>query len=383
MKAVTYSLKVGGKNSEEYYETVKKFSDEVMKEAKVLILPIVHDYMNYIEKFKLEPVREETEYVLELLSLGILWRTYAHIALSVKRAPYIPLIYLGEWRKKHQRLKPLIDLLRGVLITLFLLPEKTKTDYAQPSLDNIDRVCTWFEATSEFREHALRFVRWRAYWGTLPEEEQKIMFVAVSGFRKWFEKRSVEVLGKYTQNVDSFIENNKKKYRWREDRISCNRSRGEYHLNMVGAELLNRSYKNDYSDTKQTALLLPGCMRGRTSAECKAKKLLKGLKCVGCLSECRVNKLRIEGKNNNFEVYVIPHASDLSLWTPKEGEPRCGVIASACVTTLVEGGLELKRYGIPAQCVLLDYSGCKKHWHQTGLITSLNTNELERVLVKN
>jgi len=86
------------------------------------------------------------------------------------------------------------------------------------------------------------------------------------------------------------------------------------------------------------------------------------------------------GKKYNFKVYVIPHASDLSLWSPQKSQISRGVIASACVTTLVEGGWELKRYDVPAQCVLLDYSGCKKHWHCTGISTDLDIRELKRIL---
>jgi len=47
---------------------------------------------------------------------------------------------------------------------------------------------------------------------------------------------------------------------------------------------------------------------------------------------------------------------------------------------LVEEGWELKRYDVPAQCVLLDYSGCHKHWHSTGMPTKMNVRELKRVL---
>ena len=89
------------------------------------------------------------------------------------------------------------------------------------------------------------------------------------------------------------------------------------------------------------------------------------------------------GKNQNyggFEVYIIPHASDLSLWSSNGNGHQRGVIASACVTTLVEGGWELKRYDVPAQCVLLDYCGCKKHWHQEGIQTALNVRELKRIV---
>ncbi len=104
--------------------------------------------------------------------------------------------------------------------------------------------------------------------------------------------------------------------------------------------------------------------------------------CSDCLPGCRVNKLRKEGKrrtgSESFDVYIIPHASDLSLWSPKPGEPVRSVVASACVTTLVEGGWELKRYNVPAQCVLLDYCGCSKHWSEKGITTSFNMDELRR-----
>ena len=151
---------------------------------------------------------------------------------------------------------------------------------------------------------------------------------------------------------------------------------------MVGACLMNRAFKNEFTDTETTVLLLPGCMRFRSNEECEAKKEPKGLKCTGCEQTCRVNYQRLMGAKKDIEVYVVPHASDLSLWAPKEGQTKKGVVACACVLTMVEGGWELKRYGIPAQCVLLDYSGCQKHWHPTGVQTELNINELKRVLSK-
>ncbi len=151
---------------------------------------------------------------------------------------------------------------------------------------------------------------------------------------------------------------------------------------MVGAELMNRAFRNEFLKSETKVVLVPGCMRGRREGECKAVKVKEGLICNECLPGCRVNQLRNLGKkysgDNGFEVYIIPHASDLSLWSPQSGRPKRGVIASACVTTLVEGGWELKRYDVPAQCVLLDYSGCKKHWHSVGFPTLLNIRELKR-----
>ena len=148
---------------------------------------------------------------------------------------------------------------------------------------------------------------------------------------------------------------------------------------MVGAELLNIAYRSEFKSTSSKVVLVPGCMRSRPQNECESVRVKEGLLCKGCLSKCRVNQLREMGKKHNFAVYIIPHASDLSLWSPKPGRPKLGVIASACVPTLVEGGWELKRYDIPAQCVLLEFSGCKKHWGCEGISTELNMREIKRI----
>lgn len=378
----TYLLKLNGKDSENYYSVIRKLADEIILYSSGTIAPIIRGYKNYINSFGLEQAREDEEYILELLSFGILWRIYSPSALAVKFAPYTLLMNMSEYRKKHPRIKPYIDIARGILTTLFLLPNKVKvSDKKQfPSLEMIDKTCIWFEATGEFKEEALRFIRWRAYWGTLKQERLKEIFSGIRTFVNWFEDYSFQMLGQYTEDVDTFTSMNKSKYKWREDRISCLRIRLEYHLNMAGAELLNRAFRKDFINTEITDILLPGCMRNLENSKCKAVKELKGLKCIGCNINCRVNKIRTTGIENNFGVYIIPHASDLSLWSTKEGEIRRGVIASACVSNLVEGGWELKRYDVPAQCVLLDYCGCSKHWFDNDIQTELNIMELKRKL---
>lgn len=381
MNTVTYSIKLDQNNSELYYKDVDAFTNEVLFNAENSITPYAKEYIEYLRKYNLENIREIEEYILELISFGILWNTYANTALNVKYAPFITLTRMAEWRKRHQRIKPYIDFARGFLLTLLMLPKNKKKQIASiPLLNQIDHVCKWFEATGEFREQALRFIRWRAFWGTKSSEELKEIFTTINNFTIWFENNSLKVLGKYTQNVESFLQDKFDHYLWREDRISCTRSRLEYHLNMVGAELMNRAFKDDFRNTELKVILLPGCMRLKPEDECRAIRVKEGLICQGCIPQCRVNQLREMGKRNDFEVVIIPHASDLSLWAPVAGQPRRGVLASACVTTLVEGGWELKRYGVPAQCVLLDYSGCKKHWHPEGVPTDLNIHEMKRIL---
>jgi uncharacterized protein len=383
MEPVTYSLKLNDLNSESYYRDAGRLADEIMIYSESEIIPIIDKYIEYIRKYRLEEIRERGEYIIELLSFGVLWRIYSHTGLSVRFAPFLFMAKLGEWRKKHQRLKPFIDRLRGIMITLFLLPVTNGKRISQsPEFEDIDRVCLWFEATGEFCEQAFRLIRWRGYWETLSREEMTEIFSAVGRFTEWFASESLIRLGKYTRNVDQFISVNKDKFRWREDRISSMRNRLEYHLNMAGSELMNRAFKKEYQSAEITTVLLPGCMRFRHPDNCMAGKEVKGLKCIGCEPVCRVNQVRRRGLKNNYEVYIVPHATDLSIWSQPEGEKKRGVVASACVTTLLEGGWELKRYGIPAQCVLLDYSGCDKHWYTGGIPTELNRRELDRKIQK-
>ena len=257
METITYSLKNELKNSEAYYKDVRVFTDNVLLHASGSVMPIVSEYIDYLRLYNLEEVREKEEYLLELLSFGILWQSYAEKALAVRYAPFITLARMAEWRKKHQRIKPAIDFVRGLLITFFLLPLKSKNQELKiPVLEQIDHVCKWFEATGEFREQALRFISWRAFWSTKNSDELTNIFLAINEFTLWFEEQSKRRLGKYTQNVNSFLENSHKKYLWREDRISCSRARSEYHLNMVGAELMNRAFRSDFNKTKTKVVLV-------------------------------------------------------------------------------------------------------------------------------
>ena len=205
MEKVTYSLKIEHNSTQNYYHTIRKFTDTVLKKSANSLIPIVNEFKEYIKAFELEEVRETEEYILELISFGILWKSYAQTALLVHYAPFITLARMAEWRKKHQNLKPYIDLARGILTTLCLLPRNlVNKEMDTPTLEQIDHVCKWFEATGEFREEALRFVRWRAFWGTKQPEDLKKIFSTIREFRIWFESSSKDELGIYTENVNKF-----------------------------------------------------------------------------------------------------------------------------------------------------------------------------------
>ncbi|MBI5474289.1 MAG: DUF116 domain-containing protein [Ignavibacteriae bacterium] len=381
MTPITYKLDAEAPASTTYYPQAEAFTDEVLERAEETITPLARSYRRYLIEYELEDPRTVEEYAFELLNLGVLWRRYGSTALAVEMAPFRLLAFLSEWRKKHQHIKPAIDIVRGVLMAFFLTPiEPRRTEATPCCLADLEYLVRWLEATGDFREDAIRFVRWLVFFSTLEPADFRTQMNVVVQFADWFESAGAGRMGAFTPNVDSFVRENAARYRWREDRFACLRSRVEYHLNMVGAEIMNRAFLNEYARSEKKTVLLPGCMRLRSAEECEGTTTPKGIRCAGCEARCRVNQIRMLGDRQGFDVMIIPHSSDLSLWSTKPGEPAQGVVASACLSVLVQGGWELKRYGVPAQCVLLNECGCSKHWHSEGFPTQIDVRELKRLV---
>jgi hypothetical protein len=145
-------------------------------------------------------------------------------------------------------------------------------------------------------------------------------------------------------------------------KLEAPRSVEEYTFELLNLGILWRAY-GSVALAVETAPFRLLAFLAEWRKKHQGTKTPNGIRCSGCESKCRVNQLRQLGLRQNFEVMVIPHSSDLSRWTPKPGEPVTGVVASACLSVLVQGGWELKRYDVPAHCVLLNECGCKKHWH--------------------
>lgn len=381
MVPITYKLDQEGSASSTYYPSVSEFANILLSHAENSVTPIAKKYRQYLIGYKLEEPRSLEEYVFELLNLGVLWRVYGSIAINVQFAPFHFMSQMGEWRKTHPHLKSIIDIIRGLTLSFFLTPNTIlKNQENRVSLNDLERLVTWLEATGDFREDAFRYIRLLAYLGTLPPEFVPAIMEKVLSFAEWFETESAILMSIYTPNVETFVSKKQSFYRWREDRFSCLRSRSEYHLNMVGAEIMNRAYRRQFLACEHKTVLLPGCMRSRSADKCEGIKNKKGITCTGCEPKCHVNQLREIGKRNNFDVMIIPHSTDLSQWKTKPGEVPSAVVGVACLSVLVQGGWELQRNNVPAQCILLNECGCKKHWDNNGFPTMLDVRELKRVI---
>lgn len=197
MQPMTYRLDTDAPAAARYYPAAAAFTDRVLARAGHSITPLARSYHDFIAEYGLEDARSVEEYTFELLNLGVLWRRYGSLSLSVEMAPFHLLAFLSEWRKKHQRLKPVVDLLRGILMSFFLAPrEPERTETVPCCLADIERLVRWLEATGDLKEDAIRFVRWLAYWASLSSAE----------FAGWMERiMQLEMESKNSVPLFSFL----------------------------------------------------------------------------------------------------------------------------------------------------------------------------------
>lgn len=169
----------------------------------------------------------------------------------------------------------------------------------------------------------------------------------------------------------------------REDAILRNRSEVEYHLNWLGAELMNRAYRSAFEAAGKRAVLLPVCLRTHTGSACAAVRSGQGHTCLRCDPSCRVASVMELGAAEDVEVILISHESDAFSQTliSRLLKENTSIVGVACTLNLVSGGLRAKAAGLAAQCVILDYCGCGQHWDDAGgFPTDLNLNRLQAIL---
>lgn len=378
MEIMTYELREEG-SSLAYYTTVAQFADEVAAEAAGLVGPLLTDFQRYLRESAPETVCSDEEDLVDLLTLGTLWQVYCDDALQLGTLPQQILAGLAHLRQSGGYLKPGVDFLRGILGTIFLQVEDSR-DPITPTLKYLEELLQWLAATGEFTQEIRRLERWRAYFGTLSGTEVADGLASVITLAAWFELRSEAVLGRYTGHVEQFLKEVHPQHRWREDVIFCGRRRVEYHLNMVGAELMNRAFRPAFLRTVRKEVLLPGCLRARSEEECPALSTPLGYRCVGCTPQCRVHRLKRFGEAHGFGVAVITHESSFNGKGVGQTDDSLGIVGIACVLNLIAGGWKAKALGLPAQCVLLDYCGCKNHWHPEGVVTDLNLTVFRQIL---
>jgi hypothetical protein len=383
MDVITYSLRDGQRQSDAYYRMVATFTDDVLAEAERRMRALVEAFRADSQGTGCELRRTAAEFSLELLTLGVLWRVYAGDALGLARVPRRALTYLAHLRQRGGCPKAGADVLRGAMAALFLSPRSHNlAEIPSPTPDHLDRLLGWLEATGDFSQEVKRLCAWRDFLAGQPPEEATENLTQAIVLAAWFEARSEAVLGCYTPHVAQFLVGTYRKYRGREDFVFCGRRRVEYHLAMVGIEILNRTFRAAFLATARKVVLVPPCMKARSDDECQAHPTPLGARCAACTPGCRVHQLTKLGEKHGFGVLMLP--DELAVYSGATARPKAGgqvgIVGVSCVLTNCAGGWETKGLDIPAQGVPLDYCGCRYHWHKDGIPTDINFDHLLEVL---
>lgn len=377
-KIITYSLLEKNINSDQYYGDVKLLADETLSHGEKILGQVIDEFTKYVSANSIETLRSREEYMLEALIVGVLWNVYGNNAKALTKIQGKILVNLVALRKKGKAIKSSSDFIRGFSSTIFL--NKKSTNELEISILGLKKLQGWILASGEFNEEWRRISHWENYFESLQHKELENILKSLISYGVWFKNSSELLVGKYTSNVQPFLKKQKAMHRFKEDIIFTGRQRTEYHLNMVGAEILNRAFKSDFLKTKKKKLLVPICMRDKPSNMCKARNTKDGYICGHCTKECRVNKLSEMGKKHGFEVLIIPHGS--SAFTDKKVKyGEVGIVGVACLLNLISGGLAARQLNLVPQCVILDYCGCKKHWDSEGIITDINVKELKKIIL--
>jgi hypothetical protein len=374
-----YSLLNHNENSDQFYHELSLFTDSILYDSEHALGSYASEFRLYLEQSGIKDLPSKNESLIQSIMPGIFWINYEANACGTKGFFIWMLSKLYTGRKKFPSLKNSIDHLRGFIGYKVL--RHNPCNPSKISLSSYSKLLSWLQATGEFNEEVKKLGLWRQFLLS-KEKSYALDFLSDSiNYANQFFIKGNKALGEYTKPLENFRQNHSRTYKNREDYFFTSRKENEYYLNMVGAEILNRDLREEFNRTSQKVLLLPTCMRPAANTDCKA--VFDGIeyKCMSCSKSCNIGKIAHEMRAYGIPTYLIPHSSGFSKTLAKwQGKKDVSLVGVACVLNLLTGGYEMKNLGISSQCVFLDYCGCKKHWHNSGIPTDLNIQQLHKTL---
>ena len=369
-----YSLFAGENNTDHFYRDISVFSVKTLDLLEENLGSVTDALISFHQDDPEIKNYSREELLLEALMIGVYWNRYGGYAEESSDELIDLMKQLSVLRKVPGQTGKSADEARGILGLQMMENPAHENSFLLPGTQGFEKLISWMEATGEFHREARQLTKWMHFLKDTGDGFAFICICLMRNVASQFSVISQEALGKYTLETEQFYKNVRQKYAKREDGISVNRNSTEYHLGMLGAYLINEANSRAFKDSEAKVLLVPACMKG-DAANCRAIKNPSGEHCTLCTEKCQVNQLTKLGKMYNFEVVILKHSSDLSVWAPSPGKMKTGVVGVACPATLLAGGFELKHHKIAAQCVVLDHCGCH-HWMDNPVSTSLNIKEL-------
>lgn len=362
---------------EDYYVRIKKVTQHILKQQEESLGQFISSYQLFIKALHLEKLRTRQEYALDFILLGSLQMVYGKAAMQLKAWQAEMLKKVNTKRTKAIRLKPVFSYLKGKLSEAFLSIDVQEENI---NIRNMKQLIEYLEATGEFDEISKRLKLLATFMDQQPETVLETINRQLTQFMKVFKEDAKSELGEYTKGVSRYLDQRAGYYKGREDAVFCRQPELLYHLNMIGAELLNEAYRTAFKQTKVKYIFLPGCMVYQPLKVCKSEKTDKGNRCKGCTMECPVRRTTILAQKYGAKTTIVYHGSALYHAKRDTKKAKAGLIGVACVLNLIEGGLKAITLGYVPQCALLKYCGCKAHWNSDGLVTKVDEDRIEELL---
>lgn len=375
MDIFTYNLKGKSIKSDTYYEKLKAVSNRIKNLLFDYGKIYLEEFMIYVVKNNVEDLRTKDEYAIEFLMIGSMLKDYRKYIKKINKGTLGVFKILNKLRKSKS-LNRNVDKIKGYLISNILMREVNENDN-----DNYDIniLINWMESSGDFKEEVYRMKVWGTFLEDKDEEYKKKFFYKSLNIAESMCKICDGIIGLYISQLDIFLKKSKNKYKNREDLIYCTKGKVQYYFNMVSAQIMNEVYSEQFLRCKEKNIFAPRCMR-QVKNQCKAVEGEYGLKCKGCSDNCNINKLNNLIENRDIDVYIIPHETIINKIEIKD-KNKIGVIGIACIPNLMAGGWKALRLGFIPQCVLLDYSGCGKHWLDKEKMTEINSVYLEKEIL--
>lgn len=367
MQVPTYDLTIQNGDSEHFYRQLDRLTTKVEKHLLLMFEPMLS---------QVDTACNITESAVDLLAIGVYWHCYQ----SLLRNAGFPLQFgrtVSTLRRNYPHLKPMLNPLKGVILRAGLPLNSKNHTIINLTPPRFRKLIKFLESAGDFQYDCLRFRRWEH----LIKEQPELLNIC-SAAATWFIEVSSRELKPYMGDTPEFLKRTALSYRGREDYFSTRKGLEQYYLNMVGAELLNRVYAEEFQTTAEKLVLVPACMCTQGPGNCLRSATPLGEQCGKCTRSCPVCQLTKLGEIHNFRVAIMAHESSLfkgphlSVITDR----NVGVIGIACVPNLLSGGWRARLLNIPVQCVFLDYSGCL-HWTKSPLITDCNQKRLLKVIL--
>jgi uncharacterized protein len=374
-----YSLKRMNGDAGHFYRDLARVVDRIVSKRSLL----ADDIRGFRRSFHRKSSDTDDELLLDFMILSVYRRSYLPSACRASGWPLLVLqvissISLFLYRTGFGFIRPVIDSVKGRFLPRVYFPEEAEIIPSECSLW-IKLLRRWLKSVGEFTEEIHRLESLFKYISRMSEESRLAFVGRIDRFADFIDGLCDGSLKKYIKGLDSFRKGELAKRKGREDYILCSKTRSEYYLNMVAAEIMSRVNKKNFATRSKRTILLPSCM-SCPDIWCHKKKVRGGYHCVGCSDGCSVRLITEMASRRGSDHRIVVHGSaGYSSWSSYGGNARDAVIGVACVANLLSGGLKGKRLGLPVQCVVLDRPGCL-HWCDRASPTELYQKRVREII---